>query len=264
MGYWAVKLIWFVLEPSNLLLIVALAGLLLSATRMLPRFGSWLVVLAVAGLALVGFSPLGYLMLRPLEQRFPACPADGAPVAGIVVLGGALSATVTQERGQVNINEAGDRILMMADLARRHPAARIVYTGGAGELQGTRPSEATTLEAVIGQVLPGRAVLYECDSRTTRENATLTRALVQPKAGERWLLVTSAWHMPRAMGLFRAGGWTVTACPVDYRTTGGDHDWQVTLTASRGLGRVDTAAKEWVGLLYAWLAGQSSSIFPAP
>ncbi len=258
------KLAWFVLEPSNALALLAVAGLALSMTGRFGRIGSWMVVAAVAGLVIAGFSPLGNLLIRPLEERFPAFVDDGRPVDGIVVLGGGLTSAVTAARGQPALNEAGDRLLAMADLARRYPAARLVYAGGAGELVAAGPSESDALQQVIGQLLPGRAIQYERMSRNTFENARLAHLMLRPQPGERWLLVTSAWHMPRAIGLFRNAGWQPVAYPVDYRTAGQSRDLVGNGTLSRGLGRVDTATKEWVGLVYARLAGQSADLFPAP
>ena len=85
-----------------------------------------------------------------------------------------------------------------------------------------------------------------------------------PKPGERWLLVTSAWHMPRSMGSFRAAGFPVTAYPVDYRTRGGEDARRGFLHTSEGLRRLDLMVKEWLGLLAYRLSGRTDALFPAP
>ena len=107
-------------------------------------------------------------------------------------------------------------------------------------------------------------VTFEARSRTTRENAVYTRELVEPKPGERWLLVTSSWHMPRAIGCFRQVGFDVTAYPVDFRTRGPSDRVRPFQYASEGLRRLDLATKEWAGLIGYRLMGYVPEIFPDP
>ena len=107
-------------------------------------------------------------------------------------------------------------------------------------------------------------VMIEDRSRTTFENAVFSRALANPKPGERWLLVTSAWHMPRSVGVFRKAGFDVTAYPVDYRTGSTWWDQEIFASMSEGLRRLDVGAKEWTGLVAYHFAGLTSALLPAP
>lgn len=256
------KLVWLVLEPSNFLVFLVLAGIGLTFTRAL-RAGRVLVLTGGIGLCVAGFAPLGTALMRPLETAFPPLVEEGQ-VDGIVVLGGALVTDVSMARGQLSINEAGERLTALAGLARRHPNAAIVFTGGAGDFTGSAIAEADALERVIGELLPDRAIRYERLSRNTRENAQNSYRLARPRPGSRWLLVTSAWHMPRALGLFRKAGWSVTPYPVDFRSSGTPDDWRPNAAISLGLRRVDVATKEWLGLLFAVLVGHSEQLWPKP
>jgi uncharacterized SAM-binding protein YcdF (DUF218 family) len=172
---------------------------------------------------------------------------------------------VADRRGQVTLNEAGERLTTMADLARRYPEARIVFTGGGSTILRDELSEAVALRRFAGELgtAPER-ILFETESRTTAENAILTRRLLDPKPGERWLLVTSAFHMPRSMGCFRRAGFNVTAYPVDFRTRGPEDRWKPFSFVSEGLRRLDLATKEWAGLVGYRLAGHIGELFPAP
>jgi uncharacterized SAM-binding protein YcdF (DUF218 family) len=96
------------------------------------------------------------------------------------------------------------------------------------------------------------------------ENAVFSKAIVQPKPGERWLLVTSAYHMPRAIGVFRKAGFPVESYPVDWRTRGAKDALRPFGAMSDELRRTDTAVHEWVGLAVYWLIGHSSELFPGP
>lgn len=259
--YFISKLVWFFLEPSNLLTF-SLIGVFLLAGHGWGRMR-----IAGLGIALsvlvIGLSPLGTLLLLPLEQRFPAYRDDGKPVAGAIVLGGAVDPEVTAARGSFALNEAGERVLALMTLSHRYPNARLVFTGGSGELTGVL-SEADAVEQALATLAPDLKISFERNSRNTLENAEMTRALVSPQPGERWLLVTSAWHMPRATGLFRKAGFDVMAYPVDFRTVGDARDFRPFSAVSHGLRRTDLATKEWAGLVFAYLTGKTAVPFPAP
>lgn len=257
------KILGFFALPSNLLFVLALAGILLMRTRW-RRFGQGLAIGCVLLLAVVGLAPVGNALMLPLEERFAQWQPRDAKPHGIVVLGGALSPDVSAARGQPALNEAAERMTVVAKLARDFPGARIVFTGGSGRLiQGA--SEADFVAALFESFGVSRdRLVLEGRSRNTVENALYTRKLVQPRAGELWLLVTSAHHMPRAIGIFRKADFPVEAYPVDYRTRGASDLSGPFGSVAAGLARTDAAMHEWVGLAVAWLQGRSSDLFPAP
>jgi uncharacterized SAM-binding protein YcdF (DUF218 family) len=264
MFYYASKIAWFFATPSNLLPSLIALGLVLMLTR-LRRTGWALALIGALGLFAGGLGPVANWLIIPLEERFPAFREDGRPVAGIVVLGGAVDADEALARGQLAINEAGERVIALSDLARRYPAAKVVFSGGAATLIADEVPEAEGIARFIGELGVARERLtLEDRSRTTRENALYFRELVAPQENERWLLVTSAWHMPRAIGCFRRAGFAVTPYPVDYRTRGRGDVMRFFPFIANGLRRLDLAAKEWIGLLAYRLAGYTDALFPGP
>ena len=258
------KTVGFFSAPSNVLLILGLIGLLLTATRFV-RAGRRLAVFALIGLAVCGLTPFGNAIILPLEERFPPYDAARGAPTGIISLGGALDTVVSPVRNEVALNEAAERMTAMAELARRYPQARIVFSGGSGRLILDGVSEASLAARLFESFgIAKERITLEDKSRDTLENARFSKALVQPKPGERWLLVTSAHHMPRAVGLFRAEGFPVEAYPVDYRTRGAIDLVRFFSTVGDGLRRTDTAAREWVGLLVYRLTGRTAELFPKP
>lgn len=259
------KVLGFFIHPSNLILVAGFAGVLLMATRF-ARFGRVLAVTAILLFGVAGVVPVGALLIYPLEQRFPPFRDEGPAPAGIIVLGGAIRPDGSAARGAAMLNEAAERITIVAELARRYPQARIVYSGGSANLIASGPDEAAFAVPLFESfgIAPER-ILLERKSRSTYENAVYSRELVKPQAGERWLLVTSAHHMPRSIGSFRAANFAVEPYPVDWRTTGTSSNF-ITLHSqmSEGLRRTDTAMHEWIGLAGYFLAGKSSELFPAP
>ena len=236
------------LETCALLLMaLALFGLWRGRVRLA---GTCLTILFTGTLALT-ILPLGDLLLRPLESQFPAQPPL-TQVDGIIVLGGAEETGTARHWGGVQVNEAGERLTEAAVLALRFPNAKLVFTGGSARVgrseDTTDPSEMTRdLWLALG-VAPGRITL-EQNSRNTAENARLTHDLIQPKPGETWVLITSAFHMPRAQETFARNGWEgIIPWPVDFRSgdlADGRGNWRL----DRNLLGVNLALKEYLGTL---------------
>jgi uncharacterized SAM-binding protein YcdF (DUF218 family) len=258
------KIFWGVMHPAMLLLILVVAGFGRLGTRYL-RTGKVLLVAAAAILVVGGLGPLSTWLILPLEDRFPRADLAGRPIDGIVILGGAEDARVAKGRGTHALNEAAERMTEAAMLARRYPDAKIIFTGGSVEILREPAVEADAAGIVLRDLgIAADRLILERKARNTAENATLAKELADPKPGQRWLLITSAWHMPRAMGLFRQAGFPIEAWPVDYRTAGPGDAWMPFASPAEGLRRLDFVAKEWLGLLVNWMTGRSDALLPAP
>src|SRR5215471_10921003 len=258
------KIVGFFALPSNIAATLAAVGVVLLFTRF-RRAGRALATLGVVLLLIAGLTPLGNALMLPLEERFPPWDATRDAPAGIIVLGGAVGPELSAARNTPDLNESAERITATAALAQRYPAARIVYSGGNARLVLTGGIEADYAIDLLESLGVARTrVLAERQSRNTIENAEFSKKLVEPKPGERWLLVTSAYHMPRAIGAFRRAGFPVEAYPVDWRTRGPIDLWLPFESVTAGLRRTDTAVHEWIGLLAYWLTGRTSELFPAP
>jgi uncharacterized SAM-binding protein YcdF (DUF218 family) len=258
------KVLGFFALPSNILIALGLLAIILMATRF-ARAGRRLAVVSVVLIAIAGWSPLGNALILPLEERFPPWDASRGAPTGIISLGGAIDTVVSSVRGEVALNEAAERLTTMAELVRRYPEAHVVFSGGSGRLihdDATEAEFAVRLFESFG--IEKSRVILESRSRDTDENARFTKELVQPKEGERWLIVTSAHHMPRALGAFRAAGFPAEAFPVDYRTRGVIDLLRPFATLGDGLRRTDTSVREWVGLIAYRLTGRTGALFPGP
>ena len=259
------KTLGIMLLPTNFLIVLGLIGVVLLFTRFASR-GRMLVTASIVLLAICGFSPLGNMLLAPLEARFP--PWDdtrGAP-DGIIVLGGSIDPELSAVHGVTVFKGSVDRIIAAAALAHRYPKARIVFSGGSANLvSDDSAKEADYAVSVFESLGIARDRLtMERRSRNTQENAEFSKPLVSPKAGERWLLVTSAFHMPRSVGVFRKAGFAVEPYPADWRTGGRGQLLTVSTFASEGLDHIDTALREWMGLAAYRISGKTDAFFPGP
>jgi len=252
--------------PSSDMLLVGLVGLVLCATR-LKRAGRRLMGVSLVLLIIAGFFPVGSLLSHVLENRFPPWnPARGAP-DGIIVLGGALDPSLSQARGAPQLSSQAERVTVVAKLAREYPKARIVYSGGNAALFPHAPAEADYVLPLWESFgIPRDRVTLEAHSRNTYENALFSKRLIKPKPGAHWLLVTSAQHMPRAIGCFRRVGFPVEAYPVDYMTRPRIllRSFRPQLAAGGNLFELDNAMHEWIGLAAYWATGRTSSFLPGP
>jgi uncharacterized SAM-binding protein YcdF (DUF218 family) len=251
------------LVPSNLLLIVGLGGLALLLTRW-RRPGRILALTSLALFLAIGVMPVGYTLNYILENRFPVWDASRGAPDGIVVLGGAIDPALSRQRGQIVLNGSAERVTIIAKLAHDYPHARIVFSGGDASLRHDEPTEAEYLMPLLDTFGVARdRVILEDRARNTAENVIYTKALVKPKPGERWLLVTSAQHMPRAVGAFRRAGFPVEAYPVDWHT-GPQWRPRLSLEILSGIRSTDGVMHEWEGLFAYWLTGRTSALLPAP
>jgi uncharacterized SAM-binding protein YcdF (DUF218 family) len=241
------KTIGAMLIPSNLFITIGSVGLILICSRY-RSLGRKMLVICVAGFIFCGLSPAGYLLLIPIETRFPAWSSKNGAPDGIVVLGGGI-----------------DAVMAAANLGRQYPQARIVYSGGNPDLiQTDESAEADVAESqLVALGLERDRLLLDRKARNTQENAEFSKAVALPKPGERWLLVTSAYHMPRSVGIFRRVGFAVEPYPLDH--------WkkrdELLPLHSTFLDRVrltDLAVREWMGLLAYRLTGRTTELLPSP
>lgn len=251
-------------QPDAILVLLFLAGTALLWLRR-PRTGRLILTACTLALFAVSAFPIGAWWIGVLEERFPRPdPANLAPPDGIIVLGGSLSNPgVVQRYGAISMNERAERIVEFAMLARRFPEARLVFTGGSGDLRQQAQPEAERLKPFTADlgIAPGR-MEYEERSRNTWENALFSKQQIQPQPGERWLLVTSAAHIPRSVGIFRQVGWPVIPFPVDYESDGTPPLFWFDPVVNWYM--VNIAAHETIGLIVYYLTDRSASLFPGP
>ena len=246
------------------MLIAIAIGLLKRHRGAIDQGRKWLIG-GIVALTFFGLSPASDLLIAPLETRFPRASLGHGGVTGIIVLGGVEDGRSTSRRELMALSEAGERLTEAVALARQYPSARVVFSGGSEEVLRTKEPEAQTagrLFSALG-IDPGRVTL-EDKSRNTAENALLSKALLSPKPGEHWVLVTSAWHMPRAIGCFRAIGFEVEPWPVDFRTPEHFDPFRFHSSIGEGLRRLDFATKEYLGLIIYRVTGKTSALLPGP
>jgi uncharacterized SAM-binding protein YcdF (DUF218 family) len=249
------KVLSFLLLPSNIMVSLGLGGIALLMIGY-ARVGRCMLVASIVLIAAVGVLPIGSGLALLLEERFPHWDATKGPPTGIIALGGGvIKSEISVDRGNIELGDTADRIFAAVELARRYPSAHVVFTG--------RNEADFVVRFFEKNDVPRDRIIVERKSRNTVENVAFTKQLVMPKPGERWLLVTSAMHMPRAIGVFRKAGFAVDAYPVGYLTSGAKDLW-LSGALMGGVGITDRAVREWGALLVYWITGRISVPFPGP
>lgn len=253
------KMLWPLVHPGQFPVILLALGVPLLWSRW-RRAGRALVAVAALVIFVFGVLPTGDMLVQTLEDRFPQ-PKTLDRVDGIVVLGGSINQRLWHERGQIALNDTAERLTTFVALARRFPQARLIFAGGSGTVFQSELKEAPVARALFTDLgLDVACIGFDDRSRNTRENAIFAKELAKPAPGERWLLITSGVHMPRAVGVFRNIGWDIEAYPVDYRTVPGVFPVGLRLVN----GHAVDAIHEWLGLVAYRLFGWTDALFPGP
>lgn len=259
MFFTASKILAFFAAPSNILISLAIVGMLLLFTPW-ARLGRVLAFIALVLIAVLGMVPVGSMLIGVLEDRFPQWDASRGEPTGFIVLGGAVDPAISQDRGTTSFGPAGERLTSVAELARRYPHAKFIYTSGSNELGGGIAEADYVMPLFEKLGVDTSRIVLENKARNTEENARFSKAIANPKLGDRWVVVTSAAHMARSIGAFRAAGFNVEAYPVDWQTRKPFASGMKYFV--RGLVDVDDAAHEYIGLVMYWLTGRSSELLP--
>jgi len=262
MFYVVSKLFWLLAQPISIVFLLVLAGLVLMLTGR-RKLATATLALVLVFVGIVSYTSIGALLIQPLEDRFNI-PQAPERVSAIVMLGGATTARPSTARQTVALNDAGERLTTTLWLAQRYPDARIVLSGGGALVADAAESEAETARRFfVAMGIGDDRLILEGTSRNTVENARFTRELLSDAEGE-IILVTSAFHMPRSVGLFRKEGIEVLPWPTDFRSTGDESLALDLVNPTRNLETVTTGLREWIGLAAYRMTGQIDDWFPAP
>ena len=261
--FWVSKLVWLIISPDSLLVILSVAGFALLYKGIYKAAKAVLGFVVFVMLAIALF-PVGEWLLYPLESRFEANPKLPEKVDGVIVLSGAESAYRSSLWHQVELGDAAERDFVFMRLMKAYPDAEHVFTGGTGSMTRQQYKAADVARKLFEELgFDTTKITFETASKNTYENAKYTGELVKPESSEKWILVTTAYHMPRSVGIFEKSGWPVIAYPVDHYTHP-DNLLRIHIDFSGNLNVLKHAVKEWVGLTAYYLTGKTTAFIPGP
>lgn len=255
------KLVWLFASPDSLLLILILVTLIFLYIGK-QKIARTLLTIISGFLIVIAFFPVGEWLLFPLEYRFQTNPQLPDKVDGIIVLSGAEAAELSHLWDQVELGGAAERDLMFLTLARQYPQAKLVFTGGTGSLLKQEYKAADIAEKLFDDLgFDTKRIIFERESRNTYENVIYSKKIIKPEKNNKWILITTSWHMPRSVGIFCKADWPVTPYPVDHQTKKGNI-FRIDFDLSKNLVTLKTAIKEWLGLFAYYLSGKTTAFLP--
>ncbi len=255
MFFYLGKIFWALLSPLTLIGLLLLIGCGLRCMGR-AKWGNRILGAGIGLFLIAGFLPIGPNLMVWLESRYEVPAPMPEKVAGIIILGGAVHSEMSHIHNQPSLNEYGERVTEGVRLSRLYPQAKIVYSGGEGTLISGSSTEAEETKKLLENMgISTDRIVFESTSRTTYENMTDSKALINPQAGENWLLVTSAFHMPRSVAVFKKGNWDVIPYPAGYLEKG------AIVVAPRldvlgNFYKLQVAMKEFVGIIAYALTGK--------
>lgn len=253
----------YFIKPSNLFFLLFVLSVISLWTPWRRRGRTLLSALLVVTLVLM-LLPLPALLAAPLENRISPPAELPREIDGILVLGGAVIPGLSAVRGQVALNDGAERMTAAVLLAQRYPEARIVFSGGSSILGATATEAQAARQFFSSFGLPASRIVFENRARNTVENARYSYELVGPNEGDTWLLVTSALHMPRAVGAFRGAGWSVIPYPVDYQSARRPAPIvDLSYDVIEELVQLDRVVTEWVALVAYRAFGWTPTLLPS-
>lgn len=245
---------WIINIDSFFVLLILIGAALLLITH--KKWGRNFAITGCFGLVFLAIVPIGLWTMESLENRFPKLESVPQDMKGMILLGVSFDKMVSAARKEISYTPAAGSFIKFIELAKEYPNLQLVFSGN--------PFEAETAKKqfrLLG-IDPAR-VVFEGDSKDTKENAAKTADLIHPKANEKWLLVTSAYHMPRAVGLFEKAGFHVTPYPVDYHTPGNYELWFF-IGLKMNLAAWHATSREWLGMVINYILGRSDTLYPGP
>ena len=239
------KILSRLIYPSTLvLLLLVLAFVLLIIQR---RRGAGLSLLMALVLVFLGSSPLVSDVYHRHERQYSPIPVAESPTAdAIILLAGDINIPIPP---RVESQIRGNRSVHTLRLYRAGKAPLIIVSGGNVFTQeGFRPEAAYTADLLQEWGIPQSSIIFEGNSRNTRENAVETARLLKNRQLNRVLLVTSAFHMPRALATFRGVGIDAIPSPSSISAELAQPTLLNWIPSLDGLGTMQSVVHENVGI----------------
>ena len=259
--FYSSKFLWNIISPDSLfaLLLAVTVGMFYFDYHVLARR---LLTFLFAAVVFLSLFPVGNWMLYPLETQFKHNPELPGQIDGIIVLGGSIEPETSRAWRQLELNYSAERLTSFVELARRYPEAKLVFTGGNASINRDKPTEAGILKLHWHQLgLDPKRVQFEIQAKNTAENAYYTKQLVKPSPNSKWLLITTAFHMPRSIGVFCQNSWSLIPYPVDHQINP-DNLFEINFNLLGHAGHLKQAIHEWLGLVAYYLTGKIPDLLP--
>jgi len=257
--YFLSKFIWVFLSPLNFLIIFLLFGFFLKQLNF-KIFSKFIFIFCFCFFIIIGFFPTGQFLLFKLEHQYQPLEVLPKEIDGLIVLGGPSSAGLTAIYDQVHFNDGGERLTEAVLVIKKNQPRKIIFSGGSSK-QNFESSHAFVAKKFFHEMgINTNNIYFEYKSRNTYENILYSKKIINPKKNEKWIIITSSFHMLRAMKVSDKLEWSLIPYPVDYRTANNFSGFRFSFNLLNNINNFDLALHEYVGLVSYYLLGRTNEI----
>ena len=255
------KIFWLLAAPLNALLLITAFGLILRFWK--RKLANRILIITAWTFVILGGLPVGYNLMVFLERQYDVPAEMPKKVDGIIVLGGAFNSYLSEKTGKVAVNSNISRMTTFIELSRQYSNAKKVFSGGSGNILRPDRVESDDAKDFLSDMgFISDDFIYEPLSKNTYENAAFSKELLKPKEGETWIVITSAFHIPRTVAVFNQLEWDIIPYPTGVKTTGQYKLFDPTINVVGNYFMLTKALKEMIGVGVYYLTGKSSLFFP--
>lgn len=260
MSFYLSKILWLILSPFNIFIFTTLFSIILYFFNF-KRISLSIFLIIFILISLVSFLPIGRYLIFNIEKEYHSFINIPNQVDGILILGGATFPSLFREYGQISLNGSAERLVESVEIINKFKKAKIIFSGGSGVVNRPDLGHSQVAKSFYNKIgIDKNRILFEDDSRNTYENIIFSKKIANPKNNETWLLITSAYHMKRALLVAQKNNWNIIPYAVDFKNL---RDFKLTpnLNLLSNLNSFQEASHEWLGLLYYYLMGRTDKVF---
>ena len=259
MAFYFSKYFWLIFNPFNLFIFIIFFALIINffSKGFLNKI---LFFLIFVSFIITGVMPTGKYLIYTLEKEFHDKIILPDKIDGILILSGASNPELTEEFNQINLSGSVERLTESIQLINQYPLAKIIFSGGSGTLKKFSLTQGEVVKMLFNNFdIDTSKIIFELNARNTYENILLSKKIANPMPSENWLLVTSAFHMSRAMNVAETLEWTFIPFAVDFKVSK-NFFWLPSLNFFENMNTFQFSSHEWIGLLAYYLMGRSNKI----
>ena len=260
MSFFLSKFLWYFINPFSLFIFLFLIGLIFLVFKKHKK-AFYILSLTFFSLLLVSIFPIGKYAINVLEKDYHLENKYPNNVDGILILAGATDPYLSKEYNSIELNDSAERLLESVFLIQKYKNAKIIFSGGSGYLNYPNLDHAKIAKNFFNKMkIENKNIIYENKSRNTYENILFSKQIAKPQEDEKWLLVTSAFHMKRAILISKKQKWKFIPYPVDFKQSK-----KISLKPSihffSNFTSFQKAFHEWLGLFSYYLMGRTDNFF---
>ena len=260
MSFYLSKILWLILNPFNFFIFVNIITIFLYFINF-KRISLFIFLINFIFLLTISIFPIGNFLIHKIEKEYHLKNMVPNNLDGILILGGATSPTLFKEFNQVSVNDSAERLIESVKIIKEFKNSKIIFSGGSGVVGRPELGHAEAAKFFYKKMeINTDRIIFENKSRNTYENILFSNEIVNPRKNEKWLLITSASHMKRALLIGLKQDWKLIPYAVDFKIRK-KYEFKPSFNLLSNLNSFQQASHEWLGLISYYFMKRTDRIF---